>query len=196
MPTQYNFREIWNKKNTDIPSIEEVKTKAENYRKRQILKDVGMMVMMFLSAITIIIVWISARFSFFTTKLGIMLLLTGVLSFIYLIYQKVNILKKVKTTTTNQEYLLTMKKAEQQQIYIQTRGLSFYYILLSLGFAFYFYEFALKMSSAGILLLYGLTFSWGLFNWFIVRPRRIRKQREKMSAVMHSLERLEKSFED
>jgi len=196
MPTQYNFREIWNKKNTDIPSIEEVKTKAENYRKRQILKDVGMMVMMFLSAITVIIVWISARFSFFTTKLGIMLLLTGVFSFIYLIYQKVNILKKVKTTTTNQEYLLTMKKAEQQQIYIQTRGLGFYYILLSLGFAFYFYEFALKMSSAGILLSYGLTFSWGLFNWFIVRPRRIRKQREKMSAVMQSLERLEKSFED
>lgn len=196
MATHYNFREIWSNKDADIPNVKEIKAKAERYRRKQMVKDKGVIIMMFLSACTVIGGWIFARFSFFTTKLGMILLLIGVFSFIYLTYQKVNILKKVEMATTNQEYLALMKKAEQQQIYIQTIGLSFYYVILSSGFAFYFYEFALKMSWSGVLLVYGLTFVWAIVSWFIVRPWQIRKQRKKIAAVIESLEKLQKSFDE
>ncbi|MCJ8152612.1 hypothetical protein MKJ01_02405 [Chryseobacterium sp. SSA4.19] len=194
MKTSYNFQEIWNQKQTDIPNIEEIKAKAEKYRKKQVLKDIGMIALLLFSAFTALFIWIFADFSFFTTKFGIMLLLIGVFSYTVLVYQKVNILKKINTSATNQEYLAGIKKAEQQQIYMQTKGLSFYYLILSAGFAFYFYEFALKMPWLKTILVYGLTFSWAAVSWFIIRPRQIRKQKEKISAVINSLELIEKDL--
>lgn len=196
MPTNYNFQEIWNKKNIEVPDIKEIKAKAEKYRKKQILKDIGLIALLLLCAALVIAIWIFINFSFFTTKFGIILVLIAVSSYAYLVFQNVNILKKINTSATNQEYLAGMKKTEQQQIYMQTKGLSIYYILLSFGFAFYFYEFALRMSWLGVVLVYGLTFLWCAVSWFFIRPRQIRKQKEKISAVIGSLEKLEKSFEE
>lgn len=196
MQPNYNFQEIWNKKNIDIPNVEEIKAKAEKYRKKQVLKDIGLIALLSISALTVGAVWIFADFSSFTTKFGLILLLIGVFSYSYLVYQNVNILKKVSTAATNQEYLMAMKEAEKQQIYMQTKGLSFYYIILSVGFAFYFYEFALRMSWLGGIMVYGVTFLWFMISWFIIRPRQIRKQKEKISNVISSLEKLEESFDD
>jgi hypothetical protein len=196
MATNYNFQEIWNQKNTDIPNIKEIKEKAEKYRKKQVFINIGLIALLLLTAAMIIGIWISIHISFFTTQLGIMLVLIGIAMYAFLIYQKINILKKINPSTTNQEYLTAIRKTEQQQIYMQTKGLSIYYILLSFGFAFYFYEFTLKMSWLGGVLTYGLTFLWFVANWFIIRPRQIRKQKEKISTIINSLERLEKSFEE
>lgn len=196
MPTNYNFQEIWSRKNTEVPNVEEIKAKAEKYRKKQILKDFGLIALLSVSALTVGVIWIFADFSYLTTKFGLILLLIGVSSYSYLVGQNVNILKKVSTAATNQEYLTAMKQTEKQQIYMQTTGLSFYYLILSAGFAFYFYEFALRMSWLGIVTVYGVTFLWCMISWFIIRPRQIRKQKEKISAVITALERLENNFKE
>ncbi|MEG1591266.1 hypothetical protein [Chryseobacterium sp.] len=196
MAPNYNFQEIWNNKNSDIPNIKEIKTKSEKYRKKQILKDIGLIALLLLTIAMIITIWVFIKISFFSTQFGIMLVLIGITMYSFLVYQNINILKKINTSTTNHEYLATIRKVEQQQIYMQTKGLSIYYLLLSFGFAFYFYEFALKMSWLGVLLTYGLTFLWGAVSWFFIRPKQIKKQKEKISTVISSLEKLEKSFEE
>jgi len=196
MAPNYNFQEIWNNKNSDIPNIKEIKTKAEKYRKKQILKDIGLIALLLSTLAIIIAIWVFIKISYFSTQFGIMLVLIGITMYSFLVYQNINILKKINTSTTNHEYLATIRKVEQQQIYMQTKGLSTYYLLLSFGFAFYFYEFALKMSWLGVLLTYGLTFLWGAVSWFFIRPRQIKKQKEKISTVISSLEKLEKSFEE
>jgi hypothetical protein len=196
MAPNYNFQEIWNNKNSDIPNIKEIKTKAEKYRKKQILKDIGLIALLLLTVAMIIAIWVFIKISYFSTQFGIMLVLIGITMYSFLVYQNINILKKINTSTTNHEYLTTIRKVEQQQIYMQTKGLSIYYLLLSFGFAFYFYEFALKMSWLGVLLTYGSTFLWGAVSWFFIRPRQIKKQKEKISTVISSLEKLEKSFEE
>jgi hypothetical protein len=196
MPTNYNFQEIWNQKNIEVPDIKEIKAKAEKYRKRQLLKDIGLIALLLFITIIVIAIWIFVKFTFFTTKWGIVFMLIGLVSYTYLVYQNVTILKKVNTSASNQEYLLTMKKTEQQQIYMQTRGLSFYYLSLSLGFTIYFYELTLKMSWLGVAAVYGLTFLWCAISWFIIRPRQIRKQKEKISLVINSLEKLEESLDE
>ncbi|MCD0478599.1 hypothetical protein LPB90_09025 [Chryseobacterium sp. LC2016-29] len=196
MAPNYNFQEIWNNKNSDIPNIKEIKTKAEKYRKKQILKDIGLIALLLSTIAIIIAIWVFIKISYFSTQFGIMLVLIGITMYSFLVYQNINILKKINTSTTNHEYLATIRKVEQQQIYMQTKGLSTYYLLLSFGFAFYFYEFALKMSWLGVLLTYGLTFLWCAVSWFFIRPKQIKKQKEKISTVISSLEKLEKSFEE
>lgn len=196
MPTNYNFQEIWNKKNTDIPNIKEIKAKSEKYRKKQVFTNIVLIILLLSGVVMITGIWIFIDISFFSTRLGIMLILIAILIYTFLVYKNINILQKINTSTTNQEYIMAIKKAEQQQIYMQTKGLSIYYILLSFGFAFYFYEFTLRMSWMGGILTYGLTFLWFAVNWFIMRPRQIRKQKEKISSVINSLEKLEKSLEE
>ncbi len=196
METNYNFQDIWKQKETTTPDSQSIIKKANSYKRKQLLIDIRMLACMLATAIGIIVIWNLVDFKLFTTRLGIILILIAIGMYAYLFSQNINIIRKINPSASNQEYLSSIKKLEKQQIYMQTRGISIYYILLGLGFAFYFYEFALLMSSLGVVLSYGLTFLWMAITWFFIRPKQVKKQREKISAVINSLESLEKGFEE
>lgn len=189
-----NFQDIWNKKSAEIPNIKEIKSKTENYRKKQLFCTVVQMSCLVLSAIGIIIVWNMIDFEMITTRLGFIIILAAMGMYVYLYSRNINIIRKISPSASNQEYLSALKKLQQQQLYMQTRGISIYFILLSLGFAVYFYEFVLRMSLLGGILSYGLTFFWMAINWFFIRPRQIIKQNAKISKVIDSLELIEKDL--
>lgn len=189
-----NFQDIWNKKNAEIPNIKEIKSKTENYRKKQLFCTALQMSCLILSAIGIIFVWNMIDFEMITTRLGFIIILAAMGMYVYLYSRNINIIRKISPSTSNQEYLSALKKLQQQQLYMQTKGISIYFILLSLGFAVYFYEFVLRMSVLGGILSYGLTFFWMAVNWFFIRPRQIKKQNTKISKVIDSLELIEKDL--
>ncbi len=194
METNYNFQDIWNNKKTEVPNVQEIKSKAEKYRKKQIINDIRLIACLSLTFIFITGIWIFLDVKLFSTRFGIMLILLSIAIYVYLFWQKMNILRQINPSTSNQDYLKAVKLLEKKQLFMQNRGLGLYFLLLSVGFAFYFYEFALRMSLLGGILTYGLTFVWFLINWFFIRPRQIRKQKEKISVVIDSLETIEKDF--
>lgn len=194
METNYNFQDIWNNKKTEVPNVQEIKSKAEKYRKKQIINDIRLIACLSLTFIFITGIWIFLDVQLFSTRFGIMLILLSIVIYVYLFWQKMNILRQINPSTSNQDYLKAVKLLEKKQLFMQNRGLGLYFLLLSVGFAFYFYEFALRMSLLGGILTYGLTFVWFLINWFFIRPRQIRKQKEKISVVIDSLETIEKGF--
>jgi len=189
-----NFRDIWNNKNADIPNIQQIKTTAEKYRKKQLSGTVLMMICFLATAFGMIFIWNVINFKMFTTSLGIILILIALALFIYLSYQNVNVIRTINPSISNQEYLSSLKKLQRQQLYMQTKGISIYYILLCAGFAFYFYEFVLFMSTTVAFLAYGSTFLWLAIVWFFLRPRQIRKQNQKISKIIDSLETIEKDL--
>ncbi|GAA5092744.1 hypothetical protein GCM10023210_22110 [Chryseobacterium ginsengisoli] len=196
METNYNFQEIWNSKKTEVPNIDEIKSKADQYRKKELLITIRRLLSLTVTAIVMIIIWNTIDFKMFTTRLGIILLLVALGLYIGLFSQNFNVIRKINPSINIQEYLASLKKLQQQQVYMQTKGIGIYYLIISIGFVFYFYEFASKMSWFGAVLTYGLTFIWFAVSWFFIRPRQIKKQKEKISVVISSLEKLEKSFEE
>ncbi|MNK17791.1 hypothetical protein D3C87_359870 [compost metagenome] len=189
-----NFQDIWNKKNAEIPNIQEIKSTANKYRKKQLTNTICHILSLSATAIMIIFIWNVIAFKMFTTTLGIVLILIALVLYIYLFSQNINVIRKINPSISNQEYLASLKKLQHQQIYMQTKGISIYYVLLTAGFAFYFYEFALRMSTLGGILAYGLTFLWLGIAWFFLRPRQIKKQNAKISKVIDSLELIEKDL--
>ncbi|AZB28331.1 hypothetical protein [Chryseobacterium balustinum] len=189
-----NFRDIWNKKNADIPNIKVVKSAAEEYRKKQFNGTVLMIIFFMATAFGMIFIWNVIHFKMFTTSLGIILILIALALYMYLSSQNINVIRKINPSISNQQYLYSLKKLQRQRLYMQTKGISIYYILLSAGFAFYFYEFALFMSTMAAILAYGLTFLWLAIVWFFLRPRQIRKQNQKISKIIDSLETIEKDL--
>ena len=189
-----NFQDIWNNKNAEIPNIQEIKSAAEKYRKKQLISTILLMLWLIATAFGIIFIWNVINFKMVTTSLGIILILIALALYLYLFSQNVNVIRKINPSISNQDYLSSLKKLQRQRLYMQTKGISIYYILLSLGFAFYFYEFALYMSTIAAFLAYGLTFLWLAIVWFFLRPRQIRKQNQKMSKIIDSLEAIEKDL--
>ena len=191
-----NFQDIWNKKSADIPNIQEIKSAADQYKKKQLRFTIWHIFSLSFTAVMIIFIWNMIDFKMFTTSLGIILILIALAMYIYLSSQNINVIRKINPSITNQEYLASLKKLQHQQIYMQTKGISIYYVLLTTGFAFYFYEFAMRMSTLGAILAYGLTFIWLAIAWFFLRPRQIKKQNEKISKVIDSLELIEKDLDE
>jgi|SRR6218665_2034421 len=196
METNYNFQDIWNSKKTEVPNINEIKSKADKYRKKQLFSTICQLLSLSVTAVMIIAIWNMIDFKMFTTTLGIVLILIALALYIYLFSQNISVIRKINPSISNQEYLASLKKLQHQQIYMQTKGISIYYILLTAGFALYFYEFALRMSTLGGILAYGLTFLWLAIAWFFLRPRQIKKQNAKISKVIDSLELIEKDLEN
>ena len=195
MPTEnINFQDIWNKKNAEIPNIQEIKSTADKYKKKKLQSTVWHIFSLSITAVMIIFIWYLIDFKMFTTTLGIVLILIALALYIYLFSQNVNVIRTISPSISNQEYLASLKKLQMQQLYMQTKGISIYYVLLTAGFAFYFYEFALLMPTIGWILAYGLTFLWLAITWFFLRPRQIKKQNEKISKVIDSLELIEKDL--
>lgn len=190
-----NFQDIWNKKSAEIPNIQEIKSAADQYKKKQLRFTIWHIFSLSVTAAMIILIWNVIDFKMFTTSLGIVLILVALALYIYLFSQNINVIRKINPSITNQEYLASLKKLQKQQLYMQSKGISIYYILLTTGFAFYFYEFALRMSTLGGILAYGLTFVWLAIAWFFLRPRQIKKQNAKISKVIDSLETIEKDFQ-
>ncbi|KFC24212.1 hypothetical protein [Chryseobacterium sp. FH1] len=190
-----NFRDIWNKKNAEIPNIQEIKSTADKYKKKQLQSTTWHIFSLSFTTVMIIFIWNLIDFKMFTTTLGIILILIALVLYIYLFSQDINVIRKINPSISNQEYLASLKKLQRQKLYMQTKGISIYYILLTTGFAFYLYEFALLMPRIGWILAYGLTFLWLAIVWFFLRPRQIKKQNEKISTVIDSLELLEKDLD-
>jgi tryptophan-rich sensory protein len=189
-----NFQDIWNKKSAEIPNIKEIKSTADKYKKKQLQSTLWHIFSLSFTACMIIFIWNIIDFKMVTTTLGIILILIALALYIYLFSQNVNVIRKINPSISNQEYLASLKKLQRQQLYMQTNGIGIYYILLTAGFAFYFYEFALRMSTLGGVLAYGLTFFWLAIVWFFIRPKQVRKQNEKISKVIDSLELIEKDL--
>ncbi|KFC23689.1 hypothetical protein [Epilithonimonas lactis] len=191
-----NFQDIWNKKSAEIPNIQEIKSTADKYKKKQLQSTMWHIFSLSITAVMIIFIWYVIDFKMFTTTLGIVLILVALALYIYLFSQNVNVIRTINPSISNQEYLASLKKLQKQQLYMQSKGISIYYVLLTAGFAFYFYEFALRMSTFGATLAYGLTFLWLAIAWFFLRPRQIKKQNEKISKVIDSLELIEKDLDE
>jgi len=196
METEYNFEEIWKQRETRLPDIETIKSKAQSFRKKQLWSSVYLTFCLLLSFGTIIWVWYSFPDLHFMTKSGMVFALSALMLYIFQNFQKIKIINKINPALNNQEYLKQLKILQQKDLYMQTKGTSIYYILLSLGMALYLYEFAERMSVFWGIFAYFITFGWILFGWFYIRPRKIRNQQEKISDVIRSLEKIENEFKD
>ncbi|SHK14761.1 hypothetical protein [Epilithonimonas mollis] len=196
METNYNFQDLWKQKETNTPDSRFIIKKANAYRKNQLLISSCLITSLLATCGVIIWVWVSFPDLHVLTKSGIMLIVTALLFFIFLNLQKVKIINGINPSLSNQDYLKQMKILQKKQMYIQTKGFTIYFLLNFFGLAFYLFEFTQRMSALWGAFTYSLIFAWILFVWFYIKPKRTRKQQQKIRQVIDSLESLEKGFSE
>ncbi|PZU86970.1 MAG: hypothetical protein DI529_08035 [Chryseobacterium sp.] len=196
METNYNFQNLWKQKEINVPDSTKIIKKADAYKKNQMLFSVLLSIQLLATIGVISWVWISLSHLHLLTKTGLVMILLALVFFSFLNLQKINILNKINPSLNNQDYLKKMKSLQQKQIYMQTKGLNIYFILLFFGMCFYMLEFVQRMTPLWGMIVLSITLGWMFFVWFYIKPVRRKKQEQKIKDVIQSLESLEKGFEE
>jgi hypothetical protein len=123
-----------------------------------------------------------------TTWLSLVIFLVAMISYLVVYNRMTPLLLKDNTDKSAQEYLQQLILLKKKQEFLYTKMLTMYFILLSIGMALYFVEIAAPLGFIGKIVTYTLTGGFFLFAWFYIRPRKIKKQRAELNAVIEKLE--------
>jgi hypothetical protein len=76
--------------------------------------------------------------------------------------------KELDNTDSNAAYLQKLIAIKTKQKFLQSKMLSYYFIVLGLGLCLYMYEYTSMMTM--FWGFYTITLFWGGFVWFYLRP--------------------------
>ncbi|MGZ4035373.1 MAG: hypothetical protein ACXVP4_10955 [Bacteroidia bacterium] len=185
------LKNIWQQADQkDLPSVKEILSEVAKSRKKMMRKNIfGALILSFTFAY---IAWIGIHYNFqyITTKIGVVITLISILTGIFFNTKLAKmLLKQSNPTLDNSSYLQQLKEYRNQQRTIQTKGITLYFILLTLGIVLYMYEFAARDVIFGIIS-YSITLTWIAFNWFYLRKRTINKQQKEINTQIENIEKL------
>lgn len=185
-----DFKSIWKEQKTPNRSMKELKGKIQNFNRKNHYKIVLVNILFFLTFSVIFYIWYYFNPILLTTKIGIVLCFIAMLFSIYFYNKIFTLFKKLNEFESNKDYLKDLITLKQKQKYIQTRILSVYFILLSLGIGLYMYEYTLKMSVFWKIFSYTIIICWVFFNWFYLRPKIAKKEQQKIKKIIVEYKRI------
>jgi len=195
--TEINFKEIWQSQETK-PTInaDAIAAKAKGVKRSVMLKIV--LGNALLLATMVFIIWVIVYFEpkMITTKIGALTIVAGLVMQIIASSKLIPLLRKNDAAQNHSDYLQQLLLLKKKQAFLETTVMSLYFILLGIGLGLYMIEYAMLLSVANRWLYCGLTFLWMAFAWFYLRPRTIKKQRQKLDDAIAQLERLEKQLNE
>lgn len=184
MEDKIDFHHLYKRQNIAIPEIAELYKKANDYKKKNLIKLVVANISLLLISAFIIWIWYFYDPNFVTTKVGIALVLIAMGLFIAVHNKTIPLLLKKSTDINTKYYLKQFLELQKKQKFLQSYMLNLYFILLFTGICLYLYEFVFRMNLLFGILIYGLTLLWIAVNWFFLRPRIIKKQEKEINQLI------------
>lgn len=185
-----NFKEIWQQQEVAKPDVNQLAKKLNKYRRKNIFQ---LYIVNILSVVTILVIgwmWYAIQPAKLTTQFGILLTIAAIIFFIFYYNKMLTLNKNLKNNVSNKNYLNNLVQIKAKQKHLQTKILSIYFAVLSVGVALYMFEFTQKMTLNLQLFVYGLTGCWFLFNWFYLRPKVVKQQQTKIDELIDSYNRI------
>jgi len=197
MSNNIDFKALWNKQQTTAPDVKEIFAKgAELQRRTRNRLIFSSIIPLILTILFISLIWLYYQPQMITTKLGLVLIIGAIAFFIMTSMGYLNLLYKNNTDSNANDFLLHFLKIKQKQESMSTTTMRIYFVLLSAGIALYMIEYAKRGSLLFQLAAYGITFAWIAFNWFYMVPKMVKKQRDKMNAIIERLEEVNRQMEE
>ena len=185
-----DIKDMWRKQDVSVPPAQEMITLARRSSAKMARKTV--LVLITLTATVAFLAWIMVYYEFRypTTKLGTALVILAVIGAIVIHSQLLGIIMKSASNAENsKEYLSHLIRYRSKSQFIQTKGMTIYFIALAAGLALYLFEFLARDLVIGISA-YVLSFGWILFSWFWIRPRTVRKQQKQLEELINRIGQL------
>lgn len=189
-----DFKDLWSKQTINKPNIEDLLLRLKQFKNASLRSLWKTNILLAATTTFIIFIWYYCQPEFISTKIGIVLAILAMAMYVGFYNGLLRTYKNIDSTQTNQEYLQHLISIRKKQQYMQSRILSWYFILLLVGVCLYMYEYASRMTVFYALITYGITLLWIAFNWFYLRPKQIKKQQTKINNLIEKFEEINNQF--
>lgn len=194
MENNIDLKSLWGSQPVPEADKAGIFKKIDAYKRSGLVKTLFLNICLVVTILVVVWIWIYYQPQFLTTKLGIVITVIAMIMVMVFNAQIIPLYKKADDSRSNLTYLNTMLEIKTRSHYIQTRVMSVYFLLLSAGISLYLYEYTVRMTRTWAITTYVIVFVWIGFNWFVLRPRIIKKNTIKMEVLMRELEAIKGQF--
>ncbi len=189
-----DIKELWNKQEVPAANQSGLFSRIRRFRRKGIGKLLILNILLLLTILFATFIWIYFQPQLISTKIGI--LLTVLAMGIVMAYSSrlLPFYRKIDENCSNLDYLNELYAVKNKMDFIQTKILNLYFALLSLGIGLYMYEYIADMPLKSGIMAYSAFFLWVGINWFVLRPRIIRKNRQKMNRLIEQVEKIKRQL--
>ena len=191
-----DLKSIWNQKQVIQPNIDELLLKLDKFKQSKLRKLILTNVLLIATCAFVLFIWYYFQPQYLTTKIGIVLTVLSMLFYIFYNNKMFSTLKSMDEMQSNVDYLDSLKLLKTKELQIQTKILNIYFILLSIGIGLYMYEYTSKMMLMGGIMAYLITGIWFAINWFLLRPKVIKKEQAKIEVLIQKFDNMNKQLKE
>jgi len=184
-----DFKALWNKQAVDAtPDIKDLVAKAKKV-KRHAARKLIIMNLLLLGTVTFIsYVNFYIDNEWHSTKIGIALMIIGMLSYLVVYNRMIPLLFKTDPNDSSHDYLNQLITIKRKHAFLDTVMINVYFAFLSTGLALYMIQFVTRMTTIGGTTFYVLIGVWIAFAWFYLKPREARRRQKRIGDMIARLE--------
>lgn len=191
-----DFNNIWKAQAVPGPDLQALYNKIKSYKRRRLRRLVFTNVCLILTSVFIIFIGFSVDPERLTTWAGIVLTVLAMVLVLVVYNRMIPLYRSLDERSDNQHYMEKLLAIKRREAFLHHQMMNLYFILLSLGISLYMYEYASRMELKWGLVTYGVTFLWLGFNWWVIRPRQVRKEQEKINVIIDRLQEVQQQFSE
>ena len=183
-----DFKNLWQKQTVSPPNMDELLSRLKKFKNAGLRNIVVANILLLATSISILWIWYYFEPQFISTKIGIVITILAMVVYLFSYNKQFSLLSKIDNTQTNSDYIQNLTALKNRQKIMETKMLSLYFIMLSVGIGLYMYEYTSRMTGLWAAVAYGVTLSWIGLNWFYIRPKIIKRQRAKIDELIRKFE--------
>src|SRR5882757_1510293 len=118
MSNNIDFKELWNREKASAPNVDEIIAKANQLNRKTRNKIWQGNIVLTLTVVFMVFIWWHYQPQLITTKIGLTLVIIGIVIFLATTSQMVPLLAKTNLETDSQHFLAQMIRIKQKQEFI------------------------------------------------------------------------------
>ena len=187
MNDNIDLKSLWNSQKSDPPKIEEVIENAKKYKRKQFRTLIFTNCILLLTSVFIAFIWIRYEPKMWTTKIGIVLTILAMVTYLLVYNKNIFFFKNVDLQSDSKKYLDQLIVYKEKQHFLQQKMMAIYFILLSVGLGLYMIEYVMQMKLLWGIIYCFMTLAWIAFAWFYLRPKRLKKENLNLNNLIEQL---------
>ena len=195
MSTEIDFKSLWNKQPAnDMPDTKEIFAKADKVKRRTRCLLIAQNLTLTAASILIIYVGWDIDHVKLTTKIGVVLIVTGMISYLVSYNQIIPIVFKSNIESNSHDYLNQLIRIKRKEDFINKVMINIYFTLLCVGLFLNMLQALTRMTMLKGVCFFVITFAFMAICW-ILQPRLIRKKRKTLNDIISKLREVNKQLE-
>lgn len=198
MKNNINLKKLWNEQVVPSSNQSELFRRIEKHKASGFKRIIFLNATLLLTILLIVFIWIYFDPQLWSTKIGIVLIILSMIIALIFSNKTIPLYKRIKEDKiqSNYNYLKNLLEIKSKESYIQTKIMNLYFAMLSIGIGLYMYAYTSMMPPLWAIVAYIVVLLWIGFNWFVLRPKIIKKNTRKIDSLIQQLKKIQSQLDN